>query len=118
MALSRYYKAQIGSEQDKKDGMMKTYELRAPLSEEDVIQLKIGDLVYVSGPAFSCRSRLHRYVFDENHGLPFPPGERNVLLHAGPIMKKTTPAGTSSLICRHRAFVLKNGVPHRWINGD
>lgn len=88
MALSRYYKAQIGSEQDKKDGMMKTYELRAPLSEEDVIQLKIGDLVYVSGPAFSCRSRLHRYVFDENHGLPFLPGERNVLLHAGPIMKK------------------------------
>jgi tartrate/fumarate subfamily iron-sulfur-dependent hydro-lyase beta chain len=69
--------------------IMKTYELQAPLSEADVIRLKIGDLVYISGPAFSCRSRLHRYVFDEGHEFPLPPGERNVLLHSGPIMKKS-----------------------------
>lgn len=67
---------------------MNTYELRAPLNETDVVQLKIGDLVYISGPAFSCRSRLHRHIFDENHEFPLHPGDRNVLVHAGPIMKK------------------------------
>ena len=48
---------------------MATYYLQAPLKEEDVTQLKLGDLVYISGMAFTCRSRLHRYIFDEGNGL-------------------------------------------------
>ena len=32
---------------------MATYYLKTPLTEEDVAQLKIGDVVYVSGEAFT-----------------------------------------------------------------
>jgi len=65
---------------------MAEYHLTAPLSDADVEKLKVGDVVYITGKAFTCRSRLHRWVFDEGHDFPFTPGERNVLIHVGPIM--------------------------------
>ena len=65
---------------------MATYYLKTPLSEQDVTQLKIGDVVYVTGKAFTCRSRLHRWVLDENHPLPQAGKERDLLIHVGPIM--------------------------------
>ena len=65
---------------------MATYYLKTPLSEQDVTQLKIGDVVYVTGKAFTCRSRLHRWVLDEGHPLPQAGKERDLLIHVGPIM--------------------------------
>lgn len=65
---------------------MATYYLKTPLTEEDVVQLKIGDVVYVSGDAFTCRSRLHRWVLDEAHPLPAAGQERDLLIHVGPIV--------------------------------
>ena len=65
---------------------MATYYLKTPLSEADVTQLKIGDVVYVSGDAFTCRSRLHRWVLDENHPLPQAGQQRDLLIHVGPIV--------------------------------
>ncbi len=65
---------------------MATYHLKTPLSQEDVEQLRIGDVVYVSGDAFTCRSRLHRWVLDEGHPLPKAGQERDLLIHVGPIV--------------------------------
>ena len=62
------------------------YHLTAPLTEEDVRKLRIGDTVYISGPVFTCRSRLHRYVFDEGNAFPEGVKDRNVLIHNGPIV--------------------------------
>ena len=67
---------------------MAEYHLTGPLTEEDVVQLKIGDIVYLSGEAFTCRSRLQKYIFDENHKLPFSTQDRNILIHNGPIVVK------------------------------
>ena len=67
---------------------MAVYELKAPLKDEDVMQLQVGDLVYLSGPCFTCRSKLHRYIFDEGHTLPFTPEEGSILIHNGPIVVK------------------------------
>lgn len=67
---------------------MAEYHLKSPLSEEDVRKLRIGDTVYISGNAFTCRSRLQRYIFDENNTLPFTTADRNVLIHNGPIVIK------------------------------
>ena len=64
------------------------YHLTAPLTEEDVRKLRIGDTVYISGPVFTCRSRLHRYVFDEGNAFPEGVKDRNVLIHNGPIVIK------------------------------
>lgn len=65
---------------------MATYHLQTPLAEESVMQLGVGDVVYISGQAFTCRSRLHRWVFDEGHPLPAEAKKRDVLIHVGPIV--------------------------------
>lgn len=67
---------------------MAEYHLTAPLSEEDVRELRIGDTIYISGEIFTCRSRLQKYVFDEGNKLPFSTEKRNVLIHNGPIVIK------------------------------
>ena len=67
---------------------MAEHYLSTPLTDEDVQKLKLGDLVYISGNAFTCRSRLQKYIFDENHQLPFSTEGRNVLIHNGPIVIK------------------------------
>ena len=67
---------------------MAEYHLTSPLKDEDVEKLKLGDTVYISGNAFTCRSRLQKYIFDEGHTLPFSTEDRNVLIHNGPIVIK------------------------------
>ena len=67
---------------------MAEYHLQAPLSDEDVLKLKIGDIVYISGEVFTCRSRLQKYIFDEKNTLPFSTEKRNILIHNGQIVVK------------------------------
>ena len=65
---------------------MAVYELQTPFDPAEIAKLRVGDLVYVSGKAFTCRSRLHRWVFDENHPSPKAAMERDLLIHVGPIV--------------------------------
>ncbi len=65
---------------------MAEYHLNGPLKNEDIEKLKIGDTVYISGNAFTCRSRLQKYIFDEGNTLPFSTDDRNILIHNGPIV--------------------------------
>lgn len=67
---------------------MAVHYLNVPLKDEDIEKLKLNDLVYISGPIFTCRSRLQRYFFDEGHTLPFSTEKRNCLIHVGPIVIK------------------------------
>ena len=67
---------------------MAEFHLTAPLSEDEVRRLRIGDTVYISGNVFTCRSRLQKYIFDEGNTLPFSTEDRNVLIHNGPIVVK------------------------------
>lgn len=67
---------------------MAEYHLTGPLSDSDVEKLNVGDMVYISGEVFTCRSRLQKYVFDEKNILPFSTEERNILIHNGPIVIK------------------------------
>ena len=67
---------------------MVEYHLRVPLKDQDIVKLKIRDSVYFSGPAWTCRSRLQKYVFDEGHELPFSTEEENLLIHVGPVVIK------------------------------
>lgn len=67
---------------------MSDFHLEVPLRDADIKRIRIGDIVYFSGEAWTCRSRLQRYVFDEGHTLPFPTKERNLLIHVGPVIIK------------------------------
>jgi len=67
---------------------MAEFHLQVPLKDEDIKKLMLGDLVYLSGSAWTCRSRLQKYVFDEGHTLPFSTKEKNLLIHVGPVIIK------------------------------
>lgn len=65
---------------------MAEYHMTVPLQDGEIHALEIGDLVYFSGAAWSCHSRLQEYVFDERHDLPFSTKDRNLVIHVAPII--------------------------------
>ncbi|ACS32820.1 FumA C-terminus/TtdB family hydratase beta subunit [Thermococcus gammatolerans] len=63
--------------------------LRTPLSMEDVLRLKAGDVVYLSGEIVTARDSAHRRILSlPKEGLPFNP-EGAVIYHCGPVVRKT-----------------------------
>ena len=60
--------------------------LRAPLSEEQVRSLKVGDVVLISGECFTGRDAVHHYLMKHE-----PPVDLHgaVLYHCGPVMLKS-----------------------------
>lgn len=67
---------------------MKVYRLNSPVQEEEIKRLRSGDIVFVSGRAFTCRSKLQRAVFDEGMTLPEELLQYDMLIHTGPIILK------------------------------
>jgi fumarate hydratase class I len=59
--------------------------LRAPLDEATVRSLKVGDVVIISGPAFTGRDAVHHHLMSHE-----PPVDLrgSVLYHCGPVVKK------------------------------
>ncbi|MBT3273545.1 MAG: hypothetical protein HN368_10335 [Spirochaetales bacterium] len=65
---------------------MNEYHLKSPLTTEEIRELKIGDIVCLTGKAFTCRSKLQRAVFDEDVPLPRELLDNDILIHVGPIV--------------------------------
>ena len=60
--------------------------LVTPISAEDLRDVHIGDVVYLSGNITTCRDVAHRRVVEE--GREFPIDVRNkAIMHAGPIVR-------------------------------
>src|SRR5207253_3812239 len=59
--------------------------LKAPLSEEDVRSLRVGDVVLISGPMFTGRDAVHSHLMKHD-----PPVDLRgaVLYHCGPVVAK------------------------------
>ncbi len=63
--------------------------LKTPLSEEDVLKLRAGDTVYLSGEIVTARDSAHRRILSSpRKELPFKP-EGAVIYHCGPVVRKT-----------------------------
>lgn len=60
--------------------------LKTPLSSKDVLSLKVGETVYISGKVFTARDAAHKMMLKEKK-LPFPIEKSLVIFHAGPIVK-------------------------------
>ena len=60
-------------------------ELRAPLKKKDVLSLKAGDIVFISGNVITARDAAHQKMLKSKH-IPF---SANVIFHAGPVTRKT-----------------------------
>ncbi|CAM3450777.1 fumarate hydratase [Marinicrinis lubricantis] len=59
--------------------------LKTPLTEEQVRQLKVGDVVILNGPLYTGRDALHKYLMD--HDAPVDLNGA-VIYHCGPVMMK------------------------------
>ncbi len=67
---------------------MKEVHLQTPLTEKDVLGLRLGDLVYFDGTLFTARSLFHIRAVRENRLPPIDFKKLNVMVHVGPVMKK------------------------------
>lgn len=67
---------------------MKETHLTIPLRGKDILDLNLGDLVYFDGPIFTARSLFHIQAINKNILPPIDFKKLNVMVHAGPVMKK------------------------------
>lgn len=60
--------------------------LITPISEEDLKDIKIGDIVYLTGSLTTCRDVAHRRLVEGHRELPVDV-RNNAIFHAGPIIR-------------------------------
>ncbi len=63
--------------------------IQTPLNREDILRLKIGDIVYINGEIFTARDEAHMRAIEfmsEGKELPVE-FNRGVVYHCGPLMK-------------------------------
>ena len=93
--------------------------LTTPISAEDLLNIKIGDMIYLTGHIVTCRDVPHRRVVEEGRELPLDI-TGGAILHAGPIIRKTGeksfemvsvgPTTSMRMEKFEREFIAKTGV--------
>lgn len=61
--------------------------LTTPLKSEDLQDLRVGDVVYLTGRLVTCRDVAHRRLIEQGRELPVNL-EGGAIFHAGPIVRK------------------------------
>jgi len=80
--------------------------LKTPLSDNDIKNLEIGDIVYISGTIFTARDRAHERMVRE--GAPYDL-KGTVIFHAGPIIKYNEPVKEEEIIENPQADLIVVG---------
>ena len=93
--------------------------LTTPIKVEDLSNIKIGDVIYLSGHIVTCRDVPHRRVVEEGRELPLDI-RGGAILHAGPIIRKmgeksfemvsVGPTTSMRMEKFEREFIAKTGV--------
>ena len=93
--------------------------LTTPIKAEDLADIKIGDVIYLTGHIVTCRDVPHRRVVEEGRELPLDI-RGGAILHAGPIIRKTDdksfemvsvgPTTSMRMEKFEREFIAKTGV--------
>lgn len=60
--------------------------LKTPISSEETANLRIGDIVYISGTIYTARDSAHKRMVEEGSPVDIM---GSVIFHAGPIIKKS-----------------------------
>ncbi|WP_062197073.1 fumarate hydratase [Massilibacterium senegalense] len=63
----------------------KVVELRAPVTEEQIRSLKMGDVVKISGAMHTGRDAIHKYLMDNDAPIDL---NGQIIYHCGPVMLK------------------------------
>ncbi len=68
------------------------YRLNLPVGEKDILKIKAGDVIYVSGMVVTARDEAHKKaieMFDKKEELPLD-FSKVAIYHCGPIVKKNS----------------------------
>ena len=66
--------------------------LITPVSAEDLMDIHVGDIVWLDGALLTCRDVAHRRVIEYGRELPYDIRGK-AILHAGPIVRPTSDGG-------------------------
>jgi fumarate hydratase class I len=99
------------------------YELNTPIRAEDLLKLRVGDIVYLNGTICTARDRAHRRMVEhikegKRKEIPQEILSAGVIYHSGPVVEKksdcwcVTSSGptTSSRFTDDAAFLIEQGV--------
>ena len=95
-----------------------TKDIRAPLVEEEVSELKAGDYVYITGTIYSARDAAHQRMYDamnKQEEIPMPL-ENQVIYYMGPSpAREGRPIGsagptTSSRMDKYAPLLMDHGL--------
>jgi fumarate hydratase class I len=64
---------------------MTEYHLKTPLEKEDIVKLKLGDKVFLSGRIVTARDKAHKYLLDDDRDIDLNGG---ILYHCGPVVSR------------------------------
>lgn len=69
---------------------MAEYDLKTPISEEDVTKLKTGDIIYISGTIYLSRDEAHLRALEfHKEGKPLPIDVKELAVyHCGPVVRQ------------------------------
>ena len=93
--------------------------LTTPIQDKDLLDLNIGDVVYLTGRLVTCRDVAHRRLIEQGRELPVNL-EGGAIFHAGPIVRKNEdgnyemvsigPTTSMRMEKFEREFIQKTGV--------
>ncbi len=93
--------------------------LTTPIKDEDLADLKVGDVVYLTGHIVTCRDVAHRRLIELKRELPVDI-KGGAIFHAGPIVRKKAdgkfemvsigPTTSMRMEKFERAFIKETGV--------
>ena len=61
--------------------------LTTPISEADLADIRVGDVIYLTGTLVTCRDVCHRRLIELKRPIPFDLAGK-AIFHAGPIVRK------------------------------
>ncbi|WP_316670832.1 L(+)-tartrate dehydratase subunit beta [uncultured Propionibacterium sp.] len=65
--------------------------LTTPIGAQDLADIRVGDVIHLSGRLVTCRDVAHRRLVEEHRALPVDVRD-GAILHAGPIVRPSTTA--------------------------
>ncbi len=113
----------LSQELSRSDVEGNSYELNIPIQTEDILKLRVGDIVYLNGTVCTSRDGAHREMVEKirsakKNEIPKEILECGVIFHCGPVISKSSDrwcinaAGptTSSRFTNDAAFLVDQGV--------